>query len=465
MSNEITDQVSNAQPRRVLSLFDSVCIIVGTIIGSGIFKTSPEIAQNSSGFPVLILLWILGGVVALIGALCFAELMTTNRNEVGGDYVYLKKAYGRPIAFMFAWAAFWIIRPGNIAAMAMIFAEYFNQIIPGGDYSQVIYAVAAVGLLSVTNLLGLKQGKGVQNALTVAKVVGILAIVTIAFASPAPSLDLTMAGSQSDDSLWLAMILVMFTYGGWNDIAFVTGEIRDPKKNLFRSLLLGTMVVTLVYVLINVAFVIGLGYETMASSKAVATELTQQALGAETTFGQRSGQLIAALVCVSCLGAINGMILTSPRIYYALGRDVRPLRALAEWSSQRNTPWQSVVLQSLVTIGLLLVCLRYQDAFKVVVVCTAPYFWGFLGLTVLSLIVMRVKSRSQSLPDDEGTYRVPLFPLPPIFFAAVCGGLFYNSITYIQFRGFYTAFFVVTGLMAIGVVLGLILTHKSFHVE
>ena len=454
------------EPRRVLSLFDSVCIIVGTIIGSGIFATAPFIASNANSFGLLIGLWILGGLVALVGAFCFAELMTTNQSVVGGDYVYLKKAYGRPVAFMFAWAAFWIVRPGNIGAMAMIFAQYFNQIIPFSHWGLIVYALGAVILLSITNLVGLRFGKSVQNLLTSAKVIGILAIVVLGLLKPAQDLDLP-TGQTTINSLWVAMVLVMFTYGGWNDISFVTGEIRNPKKNLFRSLLLGTLTVTAVYVAVNIAYVVGLGYQNMAGSSAVATDLARHALGVDSTLGQRSGQLIAILVCISCLGAINGMILTSPRIYYAVGRDVKPLSFLSQWNQQRDVPWQAIVLQAIVTIGLILICLKYKNAFEVIVVVTAPYFWSFLGITVIALIVLRLRTSFQRSSDDPeaGIFRVPLYPLPPLFFGAVCFGLVYNTINYLFKQGYGIPFAVVSGLMAVGVLLSFLFSAKKYRAE
>lgn len=469
MELALVDQHPNSagsQPRRVLSLFDSVCIIVGTIIGSGIFATAPFIASNTNSFGLLIAIWVVGGVAALVGACCFAELMTTNQDAIGGDYVYLKKAYGRPVAFMFAWAAFWIIRPGNIGAMAMIFAQYFKSVVPLGSWDLVIYALGAVILLSITNLVGLRFGKGAQNLLTSAKVIGILAIVILALLKPAEDLDLPN-GQTTIRSLWVAMVLVMFTYGGWNDISFVTGEIRDPKKNLFRSLLLGTLTVTVIYVAVNIAYVVGLGYPNMAGSSAVATDLARQALGEDSALGQRSSQLIAFLVCISCLGAINGMILTSPRIYYAVGRDVRPLKFLSQWSRQRDAPWQAIVLQTVVTIGLILICLKFTNAFEVIVVVTAPYFWAFLGITVIALIVLRIRTGFQPSSDDPqaGIFRVPLYPLPPLFFAAICFGLLYNTINYLFAQGYGIPFAVVSGVMAVGVLLSFLFTAKKYQSE
>ena len=459
-------QSTKNQPRRVLSLFDAVCIIVGTIIGSGIFATAPFIASNTNSFGLLIVIWIGGGLIAMVGAFCFAELMTTNQDAVGGDYVYLKKAYGRQVAFMFAWAAFWIIRPGNIGAMAMIFAQYFEAVAPLGSWDLIVYALGAVILLSISNLVGLRFGKGVQNLLTSAKVIGILAIVILAVLKPAPDLDLPN-GHTTISSLWVAMVLVMFTYGGWNDISFVTGEIRDPKKNLFRCLVLGTLTVTAIYVAVNIAYVVGLGYQNMAGSSAVATDLARQALGEDSALGQRSSQLIAFLVCISCLGAINGMILTSPRVYYAVGRDVRPLRFLSQWSHQRDVPWQAIVLQTVVTIGLILICLRFKNAFEVIVVVTAPYFWAFLGITVFALIVLRNRTGFQQSTDDPkaGIFRVPWYPLPPIFFAAICFGLLYNTINYLFKQEYGIPFAVVSGVMAVGVLLSFLFSAKKYQAD
>lgn len=456
---------NGTHPRRVLSLFDSVCIIVGTIIGSGIFATAPFIASNTNSFWLLITIWIAGGLIALVGACCFAELMTTNQDVVGGDYIYLRNAYGRPIAFMFAWSAFWIVRPGNIGAMAMIFAEYFRHVV-SVSWELVVYTLGAVILLSITNLVGLRFGKGVQNLLTSAKVVGILAIVLLAVLKPAKDLDLPN-GQTTVASLWVAMVLVMFTYGGWNDIAFVTGEIRNPKKNLLRSLVLGTLIVTAIYVAVNIAYVVGLGYESMASSTAVATDLTRQALGEDSVLGQRSSQLISFLVCISSLGAINGMILTGPRVYYAVGRDVRPLKFLSRWSQQRDVPWEAVVLQTIVTIGLILICLSFDNAFEVIVVVTAPYFWAFLGLTVIALIVLRFRTGFQQSADDPaaGIFRVPWYPLPPIFFAIVCFGLLYNTIDFLFDQGYEIPFVAVSGVMAVGVVLSFVFSAIRFRVE
>ena len=408
------------------------------------------------------LLWVFGGLLSLVGAICFAELTTKYKDHVGGDFIYLKKAFGSPLGFMFAWAAFWIVRPGNIGAMAMTFATYFNQIVPVRAFgvpadNLIPYAALAVIVLSVANLVGLRAGKGIQNVLTVAKVVGIGAIIVVSLIFDNESAG-PVAGSSTQPALgavWLAMVLVMFTYGGWNDLAFVAGEVKHPEKNLLRALVFGTMTVTIVYVLVNLAFVFGLGFEAMSNSDAVATDLVSATVGADSWIGTRSSQLISALVCISCLGAINGMIITSPRIYVAAGREYPAFSFLARWNERRDAPWQAILIQTVLTIGLMMICLGYRDAFQVIVNVTAPYFWGFLGLVALSLIVLRFKD-----PVTD-CFRVPLFPVEPLVLFAVCGALVFASASWVITQKYWAASGVVGGLMVIGIILGMTLKRSS----
>ena len=236
-------------PRRQLSLFDASCIIVGTIIGAGIFKLAPDVAANAGSFPMTLLIWIVGGMMAMSGAICFAELSTRFPGQLGGDYVYLKSAYGKPIAFMFAWTAFWIIRPGNICIMALVFAEYFSQAARLPSEFAVWIAVTVVVLLSAINLAGLKPGSRTQNALTMAKVAGLGCVIALPFVAPlifdfenivAASTKLNVDDSIAPQGSWLlAIVFVMFTMGGWNDVALVAGEIKNPQVNLLKALVAG----------------------------------------------------------------------------------------------------------------------------------------------------------------------------------------------------------------------------------
>ena len=465
-------------PRRVLNLFDCVCIIVGTIIGSGIFKMPSLLASIVPDTISLILVWVVGGVVALIGALCFAELTTTYPDR-GGDYGYLKRAFHPRIGFAFSWSAFWIVRPANIGLMSMIFGEFADKAIPG-TLSMLGFAILAIVVVSATNLVGVTVGKTAQNILTVAKVLGILLIVGSAFLFGAEdqvsqadltksAADQVSAVSQSDGAnqssttaessdqassvepgwFWLAMVLVMFTYGGWNDIAFVASEVQQPKRNLFRSLVIGTVTVLLVYLLVNLALLSGLGFNSMGSLGDNATSsLVSQSMG---SIGNR---LLSALVCVSCLGSINAMIFTSPRIYSATARDYTALSWLAG-DDQGNGWWRAMLLQSIVTLVFVVAFGQLENGFTDLTVANAPFFWSFLGLTMVAMIVMRYRLAGQFVG-----YKTPFFPLLPLLFLATCGFMVYRSWTYLVFRELTISTYLMAGWLVLGLGLSFLLSRK-----
>ncbi len=308
-------------PRRELTLFDSTCIIVGIIIGAGIYRSSPDVARLAPNATWLIGLWLLGGALSLIGALCYAELATAYPQE-GGDYVYLTRAFGRRVGFLFAWCQLWIVRPGSIGAMAYAFAEYANRIWPRAEggraaYVLVMYAAGSIVVLTAVNILGVREGKWTQNVLTTAKVLGLAAIVAVGFLYAAPASTQQPATAHGIlrpflADIGLAMIFVLFTYGGWNEMAYVAAEVKEPRKNILRALLVGTLAVTAIYVLVNLAFLHALGLDGARHATVAADVL-------ELGIGPWAGLAISLLICISALGAINGQIFTGARIYYAMG--------------------------------------------------------------------------------------------------------------------------------------------------
>jgi APA family basic amino acid/polyamine antiporter len=438
------EAVSPRSPRRQLSLFDSVCILVGIVIGAGIFETTPMIAANVAGLLpdtaatstlaldavmrsqqewgpwLLIATWLMGGGLALVGALCYAELATIFP-ETGGDYVFLSKAFGRYTGFAFAWVEFWIVRPGNVGALAYVFGRYAQQLQPLGAvwFGSMAYSVIAVVFLTAVNMSGLHSSKHTQNALTVVKVVGLLVIILtgLFFLTPAPIS--TPAPSNSPGSFTLAMILVIFTFGGWNDMTLVSAEVQHPRRNLLRALVWGAGIVTVVYILVNVAMVRVLSFSGVGASTAVASDVMQLAIG-------RSGAVtISLLICVSCLGAINGMIFTGSRIFYAIGTQHRVFHWLGHWNAKCDAPLRSLVLQAGVTVGLIVGFGWYADGFQRLVVFTAPFFFFFLLLVGLALFVFRIRS-----PPPPEAYRVILFPLTPILFCVTSAAMLYCSSRY-----------------------------------
>jgi len=255
------------RPRRQLSLFDTTAIIVGIIIGSGLYESSPFIASNVSDQLQLLNVWIFGGIFALIGSLCYAELATTYPAE-GGDYVYLTRGFGRPMGFLFAWVQLWIVRPGAVGAMAYVFGKYATQLRSLGEHSLLIYAVAALIILATVNILGVQLGKWTQNVLTSAKVLGLLTIVTVGLFLVAP-IDVEPIKPAGGGGFKLALILVLFTYGGWAEMSYVAAEVRNPEKNIVRALVLGTCSVAAIYVMVNISFTHALGFQGMRDSPAV----------------------------------------------------------------------------------------------------------------------------------------------------------------------------------------------------
>ena len=421
--NHASDRIEPpAAPRRQLTLLDSTSIIVGIVIGSTIYQSSPLIANQVPSTAWLIGVWLLGGFLSLVGALCYAELANAYPTE-GGDYAYLTQGFGRTVGMLFAWIQFWIVRPGSIGTLAYVFAQYANQLCPLGDgpWPLVVYAVGAIVLLSGVNLLGIREGKWTQNVLTIVKFLGLAAIVVAGFCSkPAAAIALPAEPHQFNlDSFAFAMILIFYAYSGWNEMAYVGSEVRDPAKNILRALLLGTVAVAVLYILVTLAFVYALGFEGLRHSQAVAVDVVRPALG---PWGSR---LISTLICISALGAINGMIFTGSRIYYAMGTEHRLFAWLGHWDARREAPIRTLLIQAAVTVALTIGFGLNEKGFENSVIFTAPPFWIFLFLTGLTVFVLRLND-----PDRPRPYRVPLYPVTPMIFCISSGFMIYKSLTY-----------------------------------
>jgi amino acid transporter len=366
------------------------------------------------GWEGILGIWLAGGLLALSGALCYAELATAYPHE-GGDYVYQNRAYGSWAGYLFGWSQLVIIRPGDIALMAFIFARYAQTLYAPSKNILPIYAVAAVIVLTIINIIGVKEGKWTQNFLTVIKSAGLLAIIaTGLFASveqPAPALspDLTIGG------LKLALILVLFAFGGWNEMAYVAAEVKKPNRNIVRALLIGTVSVTVLYMLANGAFLHALGQEKMASSQAIAVDTMA------TVFPEMAARAISILICISALGAVNGLIFTGARISYAMGAEHASFRGLGTWSPRFGTPVWALIVQGCLSLAIVL----FAGSFIDTILYTAPVVWLFFLATGLSVFVLRHKD-----PQTTRPYKVSGFPAPAIIFCACCVFMLYSSVSY-----------------------------------
>lgn len=400
-----------------LTLSDAIAIIVGIVIGAGIFETPALVAANSGNGFIVLLTWVIGGAVSFVGALCYAELATTYPH-VGGNYEYLKRAFGQNVAFLFAWARMTVIQTGSIALLAFIFGDYASQLFSLGSGSSSIYAVGAIALLTSLNIIGIRQGKRIQNGLTVITILGLVTITILGLllGRPSPQLAAPIVASSNWGS---AMLFVLLSYGGWNEAAYISAEIQRPQRNIVRSLLWSIGIITALYVLINAAFLRGLGVSGMAQSQAIAADLMRQILG------EPGAVLISALIAMTALGSLNASIFTGARTNYAFGQDVALFNFLGRWRSQAGTPMTGFLVQGAIALLLVFMGTFTRNGFEAMVDYTAPVFWFFFLLSGISLVLLRMQDPHRLRP-----FRVPFYPVTPLLFCAVCSYLLYSSLVY-----------------------------------
>jgi APA family basic amino acid/polyamine antiporter len=407
-----------AAPSPSLRIVDTVALTVGIVLGAGIFKAPSLVAAQTASGGAMLLAWLLGGAASLVGALCYAELASA-WPHAGGEYHYLHRALGRGPAFLFAWARLTVIPTGSIALLAFVFGDYASQLLPLGPYSSAVYAAAVVVGLTAVNIAGLRQGTRTQNLLTVLEVLGVVAII-LAGLLLAPAAPAATAPVAPPATSWgLAMVFVLLTYGGWNEVAYLSAEVRGSRRSLAWALLASLGFVTVLYLLVNVAYLRGLGHAGMAGSEAVAADLMARALG---TGGAVA---ISVLIAISVLTSANATVLTGARTDYAFGRDSVLFNGLGKWHARANTPTRALLVQGGITLALVGLGAVTRQGFQTMVEYTAPVFWLFFLLTGVSLLVLRVRE-----PDTPRPFRVPLYPLTPLVFVGLCAYVLYSSIAY-----------------------------------
>ncbi|MCD6074884.1 MAG: amino acid permease [Rhodospirillales bacterium] len=405
-------------PQRLLSLVDTTAITVGIVIGAGIFSF-PGLVAGMLGRPDLIIaVWVAGGLLSLIGALCFAEL-TTAFPDPGGEYHFLYRAYGRDCAFMYGWARMTVIQTGSIATLAFVFGDYAQQVASLGEYGTSIYAVLSIIVLTGVNVFGLREAKWVQNLLEAGAVFGLVVLIVVGFSVSGPATPAPPSGDLQLSGLGLAMIFVLFTYGGWNEAAYISAEVKDGHRNMTRALLYGLGLVTLLYVLINIAYLHALGVDGMAKSKAIGADVMRPVLG------EGGAIFMTILIIVVVLTSINVTILTGARTSFALGRDFAPFRFLAQWSQGRAQPVRALLLQGGISLVLVGIGAASRGGVGSMVVFLSPVFWLFFLLVGISLIVLRRRE-----PNAERPFRVPFYPITPIIFCLSSAYLLYATLDY-----------------------------------
>jgi amino acid transporter len=394
-------------------------LILGTVLGAGIFRTPALVASNSGGEGEFLFAWGLGGMLSVVGALCYAELATAYP-DAGGDYHFLRRAFGDRIAFLFAWARLAVIQTGSIALLAFIVGDYTARMFMGG-FSSAVCAALVVALLTGLNAAGIRPGSATQNLLTSGVVLGLLLVVaaglSVASLGGSPPQDAVVSPGGTP-AFGLCMVFVLLTYGGWNEAAYVSAEMESPGRNMVRALVWSVLIVTGLYLLVNFAYLRGLGHAGVAASTAVAADLVERAAG---TAG---AQLVSALIVLAAIASVNATIFTGARTAYALGRDFPPLGFLGRWSPRTETPVNALLVQGGIALALAALGGWTRKGFETMVEYTAPVFWLFLLLTGVSLFVLR-----RTAPAGHA-FRVPLYPVTPLVFCATSGYLLYASLAY-----------------------------------
>ncbi len=443
MESDLKSSEVQILPR--LGLWDAVSIIVGIVVGTSIFRASATIFNFAGGPWTALALWVIGGLLAWCGAVCYAELATTYPRD-GGDYEYLNRAFGRWCGFLFAWAQLTTIISGNIAIMAYVFADYAGHLWPPLGKHELWLTVTPIIVLSAVNAAGIAAGKFTQNALTIAKIIGLAGLVAAALVfTSTPSaqpLEQATAADSASTNLSLALVFVLYAYGGWTHTAYVAAEVRDQRRNLPRALVLGLAGITLVYLAVNGAYLHTLGFDVARHATAPAADVLERACGAW------GGRAISLLVMLSALGAINGMILTAARIYAVWGADYPALSWLSTWNKQRAAPVASIAVQALIAVILVLAVgtvagrssfdwllshiglsslpwEQYSGGFETLVAGSAPAFWLLTLLTGIAVFVLRLRDRPLSRP-----FAIPLYPLPAIVFCGTCLFMLRASLDY-----------------------------------
>lgn len=413
-----------AAPKALLTVPDGVFLMVGMVLGVGIFKAPSIVAGNVGSETAFILAWLLGGAVSLCGALVYAEL-SARHPETGGEYRFLSSGLGRGAAFLFAWSRMTVIQTGAIAAVAFVFGDYASQLLPLGPASSAIYAALCVIALTALNVAGTMPTKSLQRFMETILIAGLLVIAVAGLIAeggykPAPA----PAAGSFGGAFGLAMIFVLLTYGGWNEAAYLGGEVREPRRNMLRILVSGIVVVTLLYLVVNIGYMVALGLGGMRESKAVAADVMRLVAG------ETGVVVLVLLVCVSAATTINAAIFTGARTTWAFGRDFPLFGPVGNWKEAGSTPANALILQGVITLALVAASAFTPDGFSAMVAYTSPVFWTFFLLTGLTLFRFRIREK---LGEAERTeVRVPLYPLVPLVFLATCAYMLWSSIDYVR---------------------------------
>lgn len=399
-------------------------VAVAMVVGAGIFRSPAEIAANAGSATWFFIAWLAGGIVTLLGALCYAEL-ATSLPSAGGDYFFLRTAYGRGVAFLFAWSRFAIINTGSIALLGFVLGDYANVVYPLGPLGSSWYAIATIVAMTAFNLKGLYTGQSADYAMTGLEVGGLLLIfgagVVLALAGTPPAVPDLATVPAYPPTFGAALLFVLFAYSGWSEISTLSAEVRDERRGMLHALVASIAAITVLYLLANWALWRGLGLQGLAGSRTPASDVIGLA------FGDAAGIVTALAISMATLTSINATIVVGARTTYATAADWPRLAHLGQWDDARGIPVRGIVSQG--AVGVLLVGLGTysRDGFATMIDYTSPVFWGFLCASGFAVIVLRLRR-----PDLPRPFRVPLYPFIPLVFCASCLFVVWSSVEYVR---------------------------------
>jgi APA family basic amino acid/polyamine antiporter len=404
------------KPRRQLGLFDAIMIVMGGIVGAGIFANPSEVAHRVHTPFLIFGVWVLGGLIAMCGAFIWAEL-ATRLPGTGGQYLYLREAYHPSVAFVYGWGLLLITQTGGMAAVAVIFSSYFRAL-TGVVWNESAIAAAVLLMLTAINCLGARAGSNVQSALMLLKIAALAALVVLGLTFGGGSLESGPLLAQPVSfgllkGIGSAMVPIAFAYGGWQTATFVAGEMRDARRDLSRGLLMGVASVVALYLAVNLACLRVLGSAGLDATTTPASDVMRIALG------ERGAQWIAAGIAISTLGFLSQSMLTAPRVYYAMARDGLFFQSVGKLFGKSGAPAVAILLQ-----GLAAIVIAISGTYGEILNFEVTVDFVFFGMTAASLFILR----RRSVGSDAAIYRVPGHPFTTILFVLSCAGIVASAI-------------------------------------
>lgn len=417
-----------------MSRWDSVAINIAIVIGVGIFRVPSEVSLYLKSADIILLAWLCGGLISLLGAFCYGEL-SSSFPQTGGNYIFLRESYGPCLAFLFGWTELLVIRTGSIAAVSFVCAEYLQSFLSTGELWIKPVAVAIVLILSLINILGMYYGKRLQDLFVITKILALGSIILFGLLSqkgnPGNFSPVPFSGDGSILALFcLALIPILWTYGGWHESTFVAGETKDAKKVIPSVLVMGIVIISVIYLAINCLYLYLIPAQQMVNAKLIAADVFN------ILYGNYGRKILEALVIISSLGCLNAMIITGSRVTYALAKDNQVFNYIAAVDSSFHTP-----LRALMINGFWSVILIILGSFNKLLFFTGALTWLFFALVVGGLFILRRK-----YPEMKRSYEAWGYPLVPAVFILISFALFVTTIIFYPYPSLFGFCLAIIGI-------------------